>query len=223
MKQKISIIGAGTGTFAVNLMKDLCLSKGLDESTISLMDINEAKLDAVHRFLTRYAAEAGKHFVIEKTTDRRECLQNADFVINSALVGGYDRLFKGWEIAKKLGYRFGGSLHILHDEAFWTNFGQLQLMEEIYAADARFLAPAYEVTKARPERAILVGIENSEGYDTLAELAELAKTAGAKMRDKGYLVGTIGERIFRIVPPLILTESDVDGFVSALGEVLAEL
>ena len=54
---------------------------------------------------------------------------------------------------------------------------QKQLMEEIYAADARFLAPAYEVTKARPERAILCGIESNDGYDTLEELAQLAGKA----------------------------------------------
>lgn len=53
--------------------------------------------------------------------------------------------------------------------------------------------------------------------------SDIAKAAGAAMRDKGYIVGVIGARIFRIVPPLILTESDVDGFVSALGEVLTEL
>lgn len=150
MKKKISIIGAGTGTFAVNLMKDLCLSRRLCGSTISLMDIDETRLNAVHCFLTRYAAEAGMDYVIEKTTDRLECLRGADFVINSALVGGYNRLFRGWEIAKKLGYRFGGSLHIMHDEAFWTNFGQLQLMEEIYLDMQRVCPDAWYVMVSNP-------------------------------------------------------------------------
>lgn len=61
---------------------------------------------------------------------------------------------------------------------------------------------------------LMIGIEFND---------DIAKTAGAKMRDKGYLVGTIGERIFRIVPPLIITKADVDGFVCALGDVLNEL
>lgn len=61
---------------------------------------------------------------------------------------------------------------------------------------------------------LMIGIEFDD---------DIAKTAGAKMRDKGYLVGTIGERIFRIVPPLIITKADVDGFVCALGDVLNEL
>ena len=61
---------------------------------------------------------------------------------------------------------------------------------------------------------LMIGIEFDD---------DIAKTAGAKMRDKGYLIGTIGERIFRIVPPLIITKADVEEFVCALGDVLNEL
>ena len=53
------------------------------------------------------------------------------------------------------------------------------LMEEIRLADARLKSVTTDVEEARPERAVLVGIENTEGYDTLAELEELARTAGA--------------------------------------------
>lgn len=58
---------------------------------------------------------------------------------------------------------------------------QKALMDEIYAADDRFKAPAYAVTKSEPDRAILCGIENDDGYDTLEELKELAETAGVKV------------------------------------------
>ena len=58
---------------------------------------------------------------------------------------------------------------------------QKQLLDEIKIADERLKSSTKETVEARPERAILVGIENTEGYDTLAELAELAKTAGARV------------------------------------------
>ena len=58
---------------------------------------------------------------------------------------------------------------------------QKQLLDEIKIADERLKSSTKETEEARPERAILVGIENAEGYDTLAELAELAKTAGARV------------------------------------------
>lgn len=56
---------------------------------------------------------------------------------------------------------------------------QKALMREIYLADDRFKSSTKAVEEARPERAILVGLENDAPYDTLAELGELAATAGA--------------------------------------------
>ncbi len=58
---------------------------------------------------------------------------------------------------------------------------QKQLLEEIRLADARLKSSAKETLAETPERAFLVGLENDAEYDTLEELAELAKTAGAKV------------------------------------------
>lgn len=56
---------------------------------------------------------------------------------------------------------------------------QRALIAEIYNSDDRFRSTTKDVEAVEQERAILVGMENSEGYDTLEELNELAKTAGA--------------------------------------------
>lgn len=61
---------------------------------------------------------------------------------------------------------------------------------------------------------LMIGIEFGDA---------IAKQTGKLMFDKGYLVGTIGDSIFRIVPPLIITENDVDDFCDALREVLANI
>lgn len=58
---------------------------------------------------------------------------------------------------------------------------QKALMSEIYLSDDRFRSTTRAVEDGAAERAVLVGIEHSEGYDTLDELAELAKTAGANV------------------------------------------
>ena len=60
---------------------------------------------------------------------------------------------------------------------------------------------------------LMLGVEFKE---------EIAKEMGSKMRDKGYLVGVIGTKIFRIVPPLIITKDDVDGYIDALNSVLEQ-
>lgn len=61
---------------------------------------------------------------------------------------------------------------------------QRGLIAEIYNSDDRFRSVTKAVEDSESERAILVGMENSEGYDTLEELAELAKTAGAVVLNK---------------------------------------
>lgn len=131
MSPKISIIGAGSAVFSLRLVTDICLTPNLAGSTVSFMDIDEARLDAIHRLCQRYAGEVGIELHLEKTTNRRESLQGADFVINTALAAGHERLREGWTIARKYGYRLGGSLHIYHDEAFWINFYQFRLFDEV--------------------------------------------------------------------------------------------
>ncbi len=55
------------------------------------------------------------------------------------------------------------------------------LINEIYVSDDRFRSVTKTVDETEAERALLVGIDSGEGYDTIAELAELAKTAGAEV------------------------------------------
>ena len=70
--------------------------------------------DVQHELCKRYAQELGINLKLEKTLDRQESLQGADFVINTALaslpgadfgidtplVAGHDRLRAGWEVAR---------------------------------------------------------------------------------------------------------------------------
>lgn len=131
MNTKISLIGAGSGAFSLSLIRDLCLTKNLEGCTVSFMDIDQERLDGSYHLCRRYAEELGVHINFEKTLNREESLQGADFVINTALAAGHHRLQQGWEIARQYGYRWGGSLAIMHDEAFWINFYQLRLFESL--------------------------------------------------------------------------------------------
>ena len=85
MKRKITIIGAGSAIFSVNLVKDICLTRNLCDSTICFMDIDRERLDTIYELCRRYAAEVGISLNLLKTTDRKEALRDADFVINTAL------------------------------------------------------------------------------------------------------------------------------------------
>ena len=51
---------------------------------------------------------------------------------------------------------------------------------------------------------------------------EIAPEIGAKLREKGYIAGVVGKKVLRLVPPLIITTEEIDGFVQALTTVLGK-
>lgn len=180
---KISIIGAGSAVFSLSLIKDLCMSPNLEGSTVSFMDINKERLDAVYELCSRYAREMNIKLRLEKTTDRRESLKDANFVINTALVVGHHGYRAGWSIGFEQGYRFGGSYHIMHDEGFWINFYQFRLFESI-VNDIRDICPdAWYINLANPvlagttyvgrkyEKVKLVGL--CHGFSGIYHIAEV--------------------------------------------------
>ena len=67
---------------------------------------------------------------------------------------------------------------VLYGPLRYDRLPQRALLDAIMEADNRLKSGTYAVTQSEPERAVLVGIENQDGYDTLEELKELAKTAG---------------------------------------------
>jgi GTP-binding protein HflX len=55
------------------------------------------------------------------------------------------------------------------------------LMQEIFASDERLKSSTKEVLEAKPQRAVLVGLDTNGGFDSMAELKELAISAGAEV------------------------------------------
>ena len=111
---KLTVIGAGSAVFSLGLVRDICLTPNLADSSVAFMDIDEDRLDMIHKLAERYAEELGVRMTFEKTTDRREALQDADFVINTAMVGGHDHLEEVRQMAKRYGFPGavgGGSYH----------------------------------------------------------------------------------------------------------------
>ena len=150
MSCKICIIGAGSAIFSLNLIKDICVNEHFKGCTVSLMDINEDRLNAIYGLCTRYASEMDAEINVIKTMDRREAMKDADFVLNVALDYGHERYRQGIKVAYDNGYRFGGSLHVLHDEAFFINFHQLKLMESILVDMLEITPNAYYIMVANP-------------------------------------------------------------------------
>jgi alpha-galactosidase len=103
---KISFIGAGSTVFAKNLMGDILSYPELQDATISLFDIDPARLRTSEIVAHKIAEFFGISPKIEATLDRRQSLAGADFAISMFQVGGYKpSTVTDFEIPKKYGLR----------------------------------------------------------------------------------------------------------------------
>ncbi len=103
MGYKITIIGGGSSTFTPQLMRLFIGSELLQDSTICLMDIDEHRLEVMAKLSKRLVEKTSSPLRIESTTDRRESLTDADFVITAISVGGMDAWEADIEIPAKYG------------------------------------------------------------------------------------------------------------------------
>lgn len=104
---RLAVIGAGSSTFSLGLVRDICLTDSLRGSTIVFMDVDAERLDIVYRLACRYADEMGANLQFEQTQNRQEALRDADFVINTALSGGHRREEAERALMNSLGYYRG--------------------------------------------------------------------------------------------------------------------
>ena len=84
---KIVLIGAGSHSFSRHLISDVLWYPELRDSTITLMDIDKEQLDLITDFTKKLVEQHGFNTQIESTTNRRESLDGADYIIVSIQVG----------------------------------------------------------------------------------------------------------------------------------------
>ena len=85
---RITFIGAGSIVFARTLVGDILSFDALSDSEIALMDIDEHRLEQTRRVAEAIVDNEGIEATVEATTNRREALEGADYVLNMINVGG---------------------------------------------------------------------------------------------------------------------------------------
>ncbi len=104
MSFKISIIGAGSIGFTRKLVADTLTVPEFGDITISLMDLNRDNLDMIHALVERDIRANGLDGVkLLKTTDRKESLRGARYVLNVVRIGGLEAYASDVEIPLKYG------------------------------------------------------------------------------------------------------------------------
>jgi alpha-galactosidase len=93
-RNKLVLIGAGSTVFTQRLVSDVILSGEADKWELALVDIDPVTLDAVDRLVRKLLAFKGVTLPIVSTTNRRDVLAGAHFVVTTIAAGGR----RGWEL-----------------------------------------------------------------------------------------------------------------------------
>src|SRR5579859_5754548 len=100
---KITFIGAGSVVFTRNLCSDILLTPALQDSTITLMDIDATRLERSRKLVQALIDKRGLKACVEATMDRREAVKGARYVITTFQQGGLDAYAMDIDIPAKYG------------------------------------------------------------------------------------------------------------------------
>ena len=138
---KIAIIGAGSASFSGTIVRDLCVTSGLRGSHVAFMDVDQRRLGLVHDMAKRLSHELDAGLTFAHTTDRLEALRGANFVINTAQIGGHSWTETQRSLGEKHGYYRGSGLH---------SFGQAAFFLEVAREVERICPNAWLIQIANP-------------------------------------------------------------------------
>jgi alpha-galactosidase len=99
----ITIIGAGGYVFPLRLVADVLSFSELQDSSITLMDIDAGRLEKNTKVVRELVKHHNLPAKIESTTDRRKALTGADYVIITFQVGGLD----AYKLDKDIPLKYG--------------------------------------------------------------------------------------------------------------------
>ena len=100
---KIAMIGAGSVGFTRKLFMDLLAVEELRDTEFRFMDTSEDSLRMATSLCRKMAADNGLGTRVVSTTNRREAIADADYVISTVRVGGLDAFAHDIEIPLKYG------------------------------------------------------------------------------------------------------------------------
>jgi len=101
--KKIAIIGAGSIVFCKTLILDVLATPGLEDTTFALMAPSTTRTQYVKSFFDRVVQKNGLKASAYVTTDRRDAIKGADYVIATLQVGGNT----AFEMDYAIPYKFG--------------------------------------------------------------------------------------------------------------------
>ena len=154
---KIVFIGAGSMSFGIPTFRDIFSNKLLKGATLCLVDIDEENLDRMYGLALVMNKESGQELHIEKTTERRDVLAGADFVINSLAIERCELWKQDFNVPKKYGIR-----HCLGENggpgALYFTMRTFPVIMDIMRDMEELCPDGYFLNFSNPETRIVLGV-----------------------------------------------------------------
>lgn len=128
-----------------------------------------------------------------------------DFVASAFVPGDHGTTFGGNPLSTCAGL---ATLDIIENEKLVEN--SLELGEYF---KAELIKAIGDKCKEIRGLGLMIGVEFKQ---------PIGKAVNAKLLENKYLAGSVGDSVLRIVPPLIVTKEDIDGFVKCISNIMNE-
>ena len=102
---KIAMIGPGSVVFVKNLLTDILGLPTLRDSVIALHDIDPERLETAGMMARWTARQFDGPATVEEHSDRRACVDGADFVINMVQIGMHEATLLDFDIPRRYGLK----------------------------------------------------------------------------------------------------------------------
>lgn len=154
---KIVFIGAGSMSFGIPTFRDVFTEPKLAGATLSLVDIDPVNLERMYGLAVKMNEVTGLGIKIERTTNRREVLKGADFVVSSLAIERCELWKKDFEIPKKYGIR-----HCLGENggpgALFFGMRTIPVIMDIMKDMEELCPNAYFLNFSNPETRIVLAV-----------------------------------------------------------------
>ena len=156
-KAKIVFIGAGSMSFGIPTFKDLFTTRELEQSTLSLVDIDEQNLERMYQLALKMNEASGMNLRIEKTSNRSDVLPGADYVVNSLAIERCELWKKDFQVPLKYGIK-----HCLGENggpgALFFGMRTIPLIMEICKDMEKLCPDAWFLNFSNPESRIVLAV-----------------------------------------------------------------
>jgi alpha-galactosidase len=197
---KIVIIGAGSA-FGSRLSIDILSRKPIEDSTIALCDPHAERLETVRAYVQSAVDHHKLPARVEASTDRREVLPGADFIVIAVSIGGPAYHGKPFEDEFGIPSRYGVVQTVADTVGPGGVFRTLRSAPELIAMcrDANELCPGAQILNYTNPMAMLTWVLSLHSEGPVAGLChgvqgtskKMARYIDAPYEEVGYWVGGI--------------------------------